>query len=694
MAVSGDTCADPEQIFPLPWAARVSAMPYLPGGGEHQVDVLRAVLDAVVEHEGVASASVKVSGEVARPLQEWVKQLTSAGLVTRLDRGHFEVSSEALTWRQSSEPGDLLTIFHRQVRYVGELLHELNGGKRAIRALLEVANERYDLRWTTLDQVRRRVTWFICLGLVEYKTSEEIGLTELGVTWAKRLVAGSPEQAPDTADSTENLVVPQVPKVIAGVLISLSPGELESRNPVLGYIPRGKGETDVVQALTMLVNACLPQASRADLLNFSREKFGVKDSSFAAVLTTLTRSGLIEQTGFNIYSPTTEASAWLEDGSPLSLVLLLHSRYRFMLEIIPMLAEFDRATSLARAAAQHKWLTRVDASGVRTRLQLLKAAGLIFERTNWRYQPTVLGEHFAHTFPIQSPIEDGSGSALSVAAAGSGTQSKESPVAGLVAELTAAATAVEDPTRLERAVADAFTLLGFEARHIGGGGKTDVLATVDTSAGGTARVIIDAKASRSGAVAEGAVSFDTLREHKKQHRADHVVLVGPNFDSGRTKRRAEEHDVRILTVGELCATMMRHDRVPQSPDAYLRLVSGSVDDHREFAARWSQAERRVALLGHVTAVLASEARMRDEITGGALTADQIYLIVRDEIDPPPAAVDIEGVLKLLEHPLVESVVRTSSSAKVPAYQLRDSPHLVASKLEAVVRALQAIDVGE
>lgn len=683
---------EPEAISPLPWASRASSMPYLPGvGGARQVELLAAILDAVVEHDGLATERVRILELDPRPLQEWANRLPSAGLVSRLDRDHYEVSTEGLKWRSTGDPLDLLAVFHRHVRYLGELMDELTKGPQSTRLLQEIANRNYGLGWATLDQVRRRLMWMTCLGMVEYKTTHEVGLTNLGQTAVRRLAPGTPDQSA-SVDIVADAALPEVPAAISELLSSLTQQELAGRNPVLGYVPRGNGETDVVEALTSLVNACVPQASRADLLTFAGQKFGVSEGSFGAVLTTLTKSGLIEQIGVNIYSPTSLASAWLEDGSPLSLVLLLHSRFRVMLEVIPLLGEFDQAPALARAAAQQGWLNRPDAGGIRTRLQLLKAAGLIFERASWKYQATPLGELVAQEYPLQDTSDDDTIGHAPEPMSPASLEERSSQIDALVSELEAAGTAGEDAVRLERAVAEAFNNLGFEARHIGGGGQTDVLATVDDGTGRTARVIIDAKAARSGVVSEGAVSFDTLREHKKKHQADHVVLVGPSFESGRTKQRAAEHGVRVLTVSELNATLQRHSRVPQSPASYLRLVSAEDAAQHEQEAAWRQSERRLDLLGHVTAVLASEAQMRDEITGGALTADQIYLIVRDEIDPRPAAADIEEVLRLLEHPLVDSVIRLASSSKAPAYQLKDPVALVASKLAAVVRAVKSVEV--
>src|SRR5690625_5255148 len=104
-------------------------------------------------------------------------------------------------------------------------------------------------------------------------------------------------------------------------------------------------------------------------------------------------------------------------------------------------------------------------------MQVLKAAGLIYERANWRYQPTPLGYTVAHTFPLQKPndIDDTTMETLDTHI----DNQIESPAITVSKELKESSTAPENPHRLERAVADAFTLLGFEARHIGGGGKTD-----------------------------------------------------------------------------------------------------------------------------------------------------------------------------------------------------------------------------
>lgn len=690
LALSSNTRSDisePPIVVPLPWASRISGMPYLPGGGKNQVETLSALLSAIDTHDGLITASVDLGDGVPRTLRDAVKQVTPAGFITHLDREHLSISEEAQFWMTSRTSHALLAIFHRHVRFIGELLHALEDGPMALRELMDVAAASYQLQWATLDQVRRRVTWMSAMGLTEYKTNTLVGLTGEGHAATAALQLGGPDNMPWTEAST--VTIPKPPQAIATLVAELTPEVLVGRHPVLGYIPRGNGETDLVESLYLLVNAASPSITRADLLSFAQKTLRVSESSFNAVMTTLNKSGLIEQTGFNIYSPSEAAAEWLETQSTLDLVLLLHSRFLFMLEILPLLTEFDKAPDLARAAHEHYGMTRVDVGGVRTRMQLLKAAGLIAERANWRYQPTPLGERIALEFPLQKVTDKDDGDSREI-----GDQSKESgPTIArkLSLELQAASLAGDTPIRLEKAVSDAFSYLGFEARHIGGGGQTDVLATVDDLLGNPVRVILDAKAARSGTVNEGAVSFDTLSEHKAKHNADFVALVGPGFDGGRVRARAEQKGVALITVTELSQALHRHEVTPRSAATFLNLVDPRSGARKDLESGWSQSERRITLLSHVVAVLAQETREADEVTNGALSAEQIYLIVRDEIDPRPSTKDIEEVLQLLEHPLIASVIRTTAGAgRSITYRLIDAPGLVAAKIEALGRSVACV----
>jgi hypothetical protein len=508
------------------------------------------------------------------------------------------------------------------------------------------------------------------------------------------LVLGGPQQLePPSAEPVE---LKDPPPTIARLVAELTPVSLPLRNPILGYVPRGNGEADIFQALKSLVNAASPSITKADLLAFASDHFGVSESSFGAVLTTLTKSGLVEQTSLGVYESTQPAREWLETADPIDLVLLIHAHYLFVLEIIPMLREYDRAPDLARAAVDYFGMKRADVSGIRNRLQILKAAGLIVERANWRYQSSALGDAVAARYPLQvarddEPSESGGSEQDSDARYPAITQT----ALRIGRELVSAGTDSDNPVRLEQASAEAMRFLGFKANHIGGSGKTDVLAIVDDDNAKPVRVVIDAKSARSGTVNEGGVSFDTLREHQLKHKADHVVLVGPSFDSGRIRARADQNHVTLITTHELAGILVRHARTPLSAHHYVGVVTDNMESQRALESNWSAAERRATLLAQVVTVLAEEARDTDDVTHGALTSDQLYLITREGgSGPRPRPRDIESVLELLQHQLIDSV-RTvpGDRTRQPAYRLIDDPELIQHKLNTLSQALDGLGEG-
>ncbi|TCC07207.1 hypothetical protein [Kribbella soli] len=75
-----------------------------------------------------------------------------------------------------------------------------------------------------------------------------------------------------------------------------------------------------------------------------------------------------------------------------------------------------------------------------------------------------------------------------------------------------------------------------------------------------------------------------------------------------------------------------------------------------------------------------------------MTGDQIYLIAREGgTGARPQPKDIEAVLNLLQHPLVDSVrVTDPDRARSAAYYLVDDPALVQAKLATLARALDGL----
>jgi hypothetical protein len=131
----------------------------------------------------------------------------------------------------------------------------------------------------------------------------------------------------------------------------------------------------------------------------------------------------------------------------------------------------------------------------------------------------------------------------------------------LTAELRQAAADVRDPTRLERAVAEAFRFLGYDAAWIGGPGKTDVLIQAPLGVR-RYRVIVDAKTSGRSRVSDQQIDWLSIKAHREKAEADYACVIGPEFAAGYLNTRAEEFKVTLLTVEELAELVQIHDTTP------------------------------------------------------------------------------------------------------------------------------------
>jgi hypothetical protein len=131
----------------------------------------------------------------------------------------------------------------------------------------------------------------------------------------------------------------------------------------------------------------------------------------------------------------------------------------------------------------------------------------------------------------------------------------------LAIELRSAAVDSRDPTRLERAVADAFGFLGFDVTSIGGPGNTDVLLQAPLGIRQYS-VVVDAKSTTRARVADRQVDWVSIRDHREQERATYACVVGQDFAGGHLNTRAMEFQVSLLTIEELVEIVALHAETP------------------------------------------------------------------------------------------------------------------------------------
>ena len=174
----------------------------------------------------------------------------------------------------------------------------------------------------------------------------------------------------------------------------------------------------------------------------------------------------------------------------------------------------------------------------------------------------------------------------------------------IVKELQAAQTDSDNPARYEKAIAVAFSFLGFDATHIGGPGDADVL--VEAHLGEQSyRAIIDGKTSKSGKVGETQVNWSTLEDHKTANEAEHVAVAAPSFTGQQILERARRYEVALLSTDMLVELLSEHAETPFSLlelRAMFEAKGLSDEGMRALKMAHTETKRRVRLMADIIAV--------------------------------------------------------------------------------------------
>lgn len=649
------------------WGDRALSMPTAPGGQDQLLASLRNLLQAV-RADGASPETVRLVDNV-RP----------RGLVERAGRGVWRLTEEGSSWLESQDHEYLIGVFHANIRFVGELLEQLDAAVLTHNQLLTIAGQDYGLDWGSLDQLRRRTGWLRAAGFVELNFDATLLITDDGRRLLARLDNYRPDRAGKNLDTVRPIFeLPPAPTIIQNLLAGLSPSVLGARRRTWGYIP---GTIPLVDAFKDLVKTSTPSISRQGWVEHCASVYGTAESSASSALSACRGAGLIEQTGIDLYRSTELAEAWIASSSDINLVRILHGHFRFVGELLHALKDTGNTTELAALAESFN----VTSADTQRRLALFKAVDLVEEVGTRRYRLTPIGEALASSLPLEGWAS--SPKQLPPKRAGTGGETGALVLAAeeITEELTVAARAAHDHERLERAVAAALAAIGFQVEHRGGSGGTDVIATSPLAADNRFTVIADAKASAKGEV--GAFDAVTLREHKERHGADCVIAVGERFGDSRTVSRAKTEGVGLLTtplLARLVDLALKGLVGIQDLRMIFSLTGLISDDVVNKSSRSSQ--RLNAIAKAVVFALAEEAAANDEVTEGALSAHDLYMQLRGR-DDAPSRKDIEIVLELIASPFVRGLTR-----KGDKFSLSEHVGIVAGRLRFVAELLSDIDV--
>ena len=359
-----------------------------------------------------------------------------------------------------------------------------------------------------------------------------------------------------------------------------------------------------------------------------------------------------------------ETKHWLETGRADILIAVLHSRCRFIGE---MIAELDAplSTEEARSVAAGYGLSWATNSQIDNRRGWLQSAGLIEVTGDRQLVATKAGQVLAANLELYRTGDGDTSPDKHVDDPESEEMPTESPsnAEELAAEIIEASIDSKNPNRFELAVRDGFALLGFDSRQLGGSGKTDVLLNAPLGKGLAYRVTVDAKTVVAGVLGDHQIDWLTLKDHREKHQADYAMLVGPEPSSGRLTKRAEENEIAVLSASLLAGLCRQHAEAP------LGLV-----DYRALFARQTEYGTWIRRGGEVDTSDLDEAagegpRMRGVAAAivkvlsercmivGPLRARDLWLIMleRGEIAEGSSRDEIQGLLDMLAYPLVRAV---------------------------------------
>lgn len=624
----------------LEWENKVFSMPNIPRGEDGLLIVLHDILTLVQKHAS-PSQKLNVKGSTSKiTLHEVCVRLRPMRLVVKTSTG-WELSEEAKLWLESGDNTYLAAVFCANIRFLAEILFFLDTPKTA-NELQDIACREYALNWKTKSDINSRLVWLRQFGFVEFQEFSLLYfITDTGRDFLKTVEIAEPIVIDYDHDDTRNDEVE-----ISEWAFSLLNANL-SRKASIGYIPGITTEFD--RTILSFVQILENEAEYNSILTFAKNNYDIADSSVRSFMTTLANMELAERKTDVLYGATEIAQLWLQKADRLDLLCIIHSKFKFVFEMLSLLRRANMTyKELAATAKVSYGFDRESVDEIRKRIAFFKAAKLVRNASIDSYATTEKGNKLLDLLQIPEATEK----EITIDTA----QVPDNKNADFFTELRLAAKDSSNFERLEHAVQSAFERLGFHSQWLGGAGKTDVLIKANGAAGKSFSVTVDAKSTASGNVTDGLVDFDTILEHQKKHHSDFAAIVGGNFQNERLINRAKQHGVVLIDIDTLETLIKNHADVPIPAAAYRAVFEiPGIADISCVESEQNVLLRQGNLIFAVVECLAEESNNPD--TQGLLYSRDIYFSLRKDarFDVAPTVEEITSILEFLASPLIGCV---------------------------------------
>jgi predicted transcriptional regulator len=636
------------------WETKIFAMPNIPRGSRGFQESLKNILIAL-KNNTPSNTLVNIPGSSSEnSLEDLYIRLRPSGIVKKLITG-WEISQEAEKWLETEDDLYLAAILNANIRFCSEILAILKNEPKKAKEIQDVANNKYKLSWKTKSEIHARLNWLKDLRLIEFEDfSLNYYITDLGAKFLSAVGYLKTEELKTYKDSTVNETEVSL-SPWAWEMCKLNDAEKSLRKSGMGYYPGS------VQAIhNTILDYLLMMNNRTEfstIAKYSSSTFGISESSTRAFISSLINLGFVERKTKTLYQTTELGRRLPTENFEIDFACCINKKFSFTFEILFELHKENlSAKKLAVIAKVSHGFPSENTAEINKRLHVLKNAKLVQETGVNLFNLTKRGEIFCEKLKAYYPINDSG----KIEENNPGVVvDTESDTDNLLNEIRLSSRDSSNPNRFEKALKEAFALLGFKADWLGGSGKTDILLQAPTSPKYAYAVAVDAKTTYSGGITESQINFDTLVDHRKKHNADFSVVVGREFQGERLIERAIKHGVALLDIEKLESLIKMHREVPLKSDSYKKIfVQKGIVNTQVIEEDRSRIIRDGKLLQIIMKCLFEESE--DPVTEGIMQPREIYLILKNQIKlkPLPSIEEITQMLEFLSSPLIGCIDST------------------------------------
>lgn len=670
---------------PLTWNERNPVLGYVKGESSYMLENLANLLQLVSNDAREDEVMAWPDPHSTITLGEAIKQIANSGLLSR--KAHsIQLSAYGEAWLKNKDPKLLIAVLHAHVRFIGEILRELEQGPMSAPALLKVAREKYGFGWTTSGGVSIRIKWLLAAGLVN-SYSHKYHLNDMGRDFLTSVTVYEPELGVITPADLQ-----PAPLAIEDLIRKFEENpKIRSRAASL-YIPGVKTNNGQVDTLRALIETCSAPIRDAVLSAKSATIFNTETVTAGTGIRSLIMSGLLERVSPTEIAATPAGLAWAASSYPIDLARIVHAKIWYFGEIIHELSNSKRLTftEILQRCAKYStgnFYEPLKRGALTARIALLCALGLISKVSNHLYMATPLGITFYDSMPRIDEMDQGSiEHSQSEAPDSIDTEIKPRGDSAyhLADNLIRVARMSDDSVELEIATIEALNFLGLPATHLGGHGRPDGI--VRTRPGKLGSILtVETKSSANGIVPEERAKPATLADHREQYSAEATVYVGPGFERRLLDILDNDERVAVISTTVLAEAVRRQANTPLTPEELDPLLDPTIheqDRRGQLLERWKEKEDRTLFMRGIVEILAREADspISDEELGslgvGWLDTTTIRRSLRDLLNREVSKELIRDILIFLTSPQIAIAEQAVVDNNREVYRLRISLEVI------------------